>query len=82
MDDWISRVYSSQRDIVRRDVVVLHHTGKHGTRYTVDHSHGSLLPSEIEAGKQKILSFMREKQVSADAIRQFQNGDFTTMTRE
>ena len=58
MDDWISLVYGSTRTFKSKAVHVLHHTGAHGQRYAVDHSHEGLLSDLVLAGRQKIRKWM------------------------
>lgn len=47
MDDWISLVYGSARTFRAKAVQVIHHTGAHGQRYTVDREHENLLESLV-----------------------------------
>ncbi|KAJ1453461.1 hypothetical protein M885DRAFT_619045 [Pelagophyceae sp. CCMP2097] len=54
MDDWISRVYGPDRTLRASAVEVIHHTGKHGQRYTVDKSHQHLLTKLLRSGARTI----------------------------
>ena len=53
VDDWITKVYGAKTKKLP-DWVVHHHTTKHGTRYSVEHSEGSELTSEITKGAARI----------------------------
>jgi len=58
MDDWISLVYGSKRTFKSSQVHVTHHTGAHGQRYQVDHSHEALLDNLVQQGRQRIRRWM------------------------
>lgn len=71
MDDWISWVYGQTRTFKARDTSVIHHTGAHGQRYQVDHSHELLLGDLVQEGRKKIRQYMLKKQVSEDILKRF-----------
>jgi hypothetical protein len=78
MDDWITRVYGRTRTRRLANVVVIHQS-THGTRYNVDHSHGSLVDGLIAKGKTKILDYMKQKNYPDAVIETFQ-ADTTEFT--
>lgn len=51
MDDWISLVYGRRRTFKAKSVPVMHHTGAHGQRYTVDQANGQKLTALVESGE-------------------------------
>jgi len=59
MDDWISRVYGRQRT-KRLPQVTVGHSGHHGTRYEIDHSHAALLASELTKGRDIVGKYMSD----------------------
>lgn len=66
MDDWISRVYGSKRTFMASACKAMHHTGKHGQRYQVDHSHQKFLQGLINEGHKRIASYAEEKGLLTD----------------
>lgn len=50
MDDWISLVYGQRRTFKAKSVPVMHHTGAHGQRYTVDQSNSQKLGALVDSG--------------------------------
>lgn len=54
IDDWITKVYQPVRSTQLKTWEVKHHTGKHGTRYKVQHQEGKLLTEELRKGKKKV----------------------------
>jgi len=76
MDDWISRVYGSTRTRQAHGIEVIHHTSAHGQRYAVDDSHAFLLDGLVEKGREKIKSWMVQKEMSQEEIKRFQSGRF------
>eukprot|EP00940_MAST-03C_sp_MAST-3C-sp2_P000001 g1.t1 len=58
IDDWITHVYRPGRYERMRNWEVIHHTGKHGTRYAVNWDSKKLLQSELEKGKKRIQEWL------------------------
>jgi FkbM family methyltransferase len=58
VDDWITKVYQPGRSRQLKDWEVKHHTGKHGTRYNVQHSEGGLLKEEIAKGGKRVVKWL------------------------
>ena len=58
IDDWITKVYDPGRSIQLKDWEVNHHTGKHGTRYAVQHHEGNLLKEELDKGKERVVAWL------------------------
>lgn len=71
MDDWISWVYGRSRTFKATNVPVIHHTGAHGQRYQVDHSHEALLEELVKSGRQKIRQWMLQHGVSEQILVEF-----------
>jgi FkbM family methyltransferase len=61
VDDWITKVYQPGRSRQLKDWEVKHHTGKHGTRYNVQHSEGGLLKEELEKGQKKVAAWLKKR---------------------
>ena len=57
MDDWITHVYGGSRTR-KGPFRVRHMIGHQGTRYQVDQSHQTRLSSELQAGRQRIRSWL------------------------
>jgi hypothetical protein len=76
MDDWISFVYGQTRTFKSRSVKVIHHTGAHGQRYSVDKSHESLLDNLILEGRQKIRQYMLKIGVNESILKVFDKDNF------
>ena len=76
MDDWISLVYGSTRTFKSKAVHVLHHTGAHGQRYSVDHSHEGLLSDLVLAGRQKIRRWMLVNNRPERELKMFDSDEF------
>lgn len=76
MDDWISWVYGQMRTFKARHVPVIHHTGAHGQRYTVDHSHEALLGELVKKGHGKIRNYLLKHQVSDEELKKFDRDTF------
>ena len=76
MDDWISLVYGQTRTFKARDITVIHHTGAHGQRYTVDHSHQGLLEDLVERGRKKIRQFMLKNSMTGKELAVFDKDNY------
>lgn len=76
MDDWISWVYGQMRTFKARHVPVIHHTGAHGQRYTVEHSHEALLGELVKKGHGKIRNYLLKHQVSDEELKKFDRDTF------
>ena len=76
MDDWISLVYGQTRTFKAKDAPVTHHTGAHGQRYTVDHSHESLLGNLVVQGRKTIRQHMLKMDVDEKALQVFDRDVF------
>jgi len=63
MDDWISRVYGKSRTRMAMSAKVFHHTGKHGSRYSVDQSHKRFLEGLVKEGHDRIADYMESKKI-------------------
>jgi len=74
MDDWISLVYGRERTFRAASAPVMHHTGSHGTRYTVDRSNEQLLKGLVEEGRKKIRAWMLTHAVPLSVLKAF-DGD-------
>lgn len=72
MDNWISRVYGQGRTFYSEDAVVMHHTYAHGQRYEVNRQNQKFLPITLKRGRGMILSWMRQHNVSAREVSQFE----------
>jgi len=59
IDDWITKVYEPGRSIKIARWIVKHHTGRHGTRYAVQHHEGSKLDDELEKGRNVLKQWIR-----------------------
>ena len=73
MDNWISRVYGSSRTLYSEDAVVMHHTYAHGQRYEVDRGNHKYLTTTLTRGRRLIRDWMKEHNVSAEEIKEFEN---------
>jgi hypothetical protein len=62
IDDWITMVYGKQRTKKLSDWRVHHHVGKHGTRYSVNHSQKRLLENLVQRGKRQIRHYLANGQ--------------------
>lgn len=71
MDDWISLVYGQQRTFRAASVSVIHHTGAHGQRYTVDRSNEGQLDQLVKNGRMKIRQWMLKNGAPEEQIREF-----------
>lgn len=71
MDDWISLVYGKSRTFKAKSVPVMHHTGSHGTRYTVDSSNAKRLDALVESGRKKIRQYMLTHNVPEAELKAF-----------
>lgn len=76
MDDWISLVYGQQRTFKAKSVPVMHHTGTHGTRYTVDASNANRLVGLVESGRKKIRQWMLTNKVPEYEIKRFDMDEY------
>jgi hypothetical protein len=76
MDDWISLVYGKTRTFKAAKVPVMHHTGAHGQRYAVDHSHEDLLEGLVVAGRKKIRQWMLKHNVSEHDLKIFDKDEY------
>lgn len=54
IDDWITRVYQPGRSVMLEEWVVVHHTGMHGTRYSVSRGEKEHLEAEVAEGKKRV----------------------------
>jgi hypothetical protein len=54
IDDWITKVYGSNRTTKLTDWEVRHHTDKHGTRYKPDRRQAELLEPALDLGSKRI----------------------------
>lgn len=71
MDDWVSFVYGQTRTFRVPAVRVIHHTGAHGQRYTVDRSHERLLGDLVKSGHEAIRRYMLKQGVGEEVLRRF-----------
>lgn len=76
MDDWISYVYGHKRTFKASQIKVMHHTGAHGQRYTVDRNNANLLPKLIEKGRQQIRQWMLTHNVPEQQLKEFDTDRF------
>jgi len=76
MDDWISFVYGQTRTFKASVVKVIHHTGAHGQRYTVDETHFHLLGDLIKEGRQKIRKYMLKNNIPESILKVFDKDVF------
>jgi len=76
MDDWISFVYGQTRTFKAQQVSVIHHTGAHGQRYEVDHSHANLLDTLVVQGRQTIRKHLLKSSVSSTVLERFDRDEF------
>mmetsp|Transcript_15739 Transcript_15739/g.26311 ORF Transcript_15739/g.26311 Transcript_15739/m.26311 type:complete len:214 (+) Transcript_15739:81-722(+) len=74
MDDWISLVYGRKRTFKAVHVPVMHHTGSHGTRYSVDSGNAGRLTSLVQRGRQQIRQWMLTHNVPEATLKEF-DGD-------
>lgn len=77
MDDWISLVYGQQRTFKASRVTVLHHTGAHGQRYTVDRENEKYLTTLVEEGRKSIRKWMLKHGVDSSALKDFDSDRYT-----
>lgn len=77
MDDWISLVYGQHRTFKASRVTVLHHTGAHGQRYTVDRENEKYLTTLVEEGRRSIRKWMLKQGVSGSELKDFDNDRYT-----
>ncbi len=77
MDDWISLVYGQARTFKAASIPVIHHTGAHGQRYTVDASHQDQLEGLVRAGRTKIRQWMLKNNVPQQELEQFDRDVFS-----
>ena len=66
MDDWISRVYGRQRTKRVDQVIVKHMMMSHGTRYSVNWEHSTLVGTEVELGRQKVELWMEQHNLTKE----------------
>ena len=71
MDDWISLVYGRGRTRQGHDVSVVHHTGKHGQRYTVDQSHKQRLNALVQSGAKRIRAYLQSQGAGPRTLQAF-----------
>jgi hypothetical protein len=76
MDDWISLVYGQARTFKASQVPVIHHTGAHGQRYTVDSSHEGQLVGLVQSGRTKIRQWMLKNKVAESDLVAFDKDVF------
>ncbi len=76
MDDWISLVYGQTRTFKAKDAPVTHHTGAHGQRYAVDHSHEHLLSDLVIKGRQTIRQYMLKHNIDEKELARFDKDRF------
>lgn len=76
MDDWISLVYGQTRTFKAKSAPVVHHTGAHGQRYTVDESHKGLLVDLVKEGRKKIRQFMLKHEIDDKTLTTFDKDVF------
>jgi hypothetical protein len=76
LDDWISRVYGSNRTRQLANVAVNHHTAMHGSRYKFTPGNDQLLHGLIQRGRQQLREFMIATGVSRKKIRQYERSRF------
>lgn len=77
MDDWISLVYGQARTFKAASIPVIHHTGAHGQRYTVDQSHEAMLEQLVKAGRVKIRQWMLRNGVPEEQVALFDKDVFS-----
>jgi len=70
MDDWISRVYGSQRTRMAKSVPVHHHTNKHGQRYQPDRSHARYVDGLVKKGHEVIVDWVEHHNLTASILEQ------------
>jgi hypothetical protein len=76
MDDWISLVYGKKRTYKAQETQVIHHTGAHGQRYTVDKTHETLLENLVLTGRTKIRNWMLKNNIDEATLKQFDRDEY------
>ena len=79
MDDWISRVYGSQRTFISsmKTSYAIHHMAFHGTSYDVDETLSRLLNGLVVSGKAKVKKWMMDHLEDARKKERIDISDFS-----
>jgi hypothetical protein len=82
MDNWISMTYGHMRTRQAKRIEILHHTDTHGRRYDVDKQNEDFLDKLVEAGRHRILEWMKQQKMSEIEMMRFNQSRFDNFPLE